>query len=42
MEKWCEAICEISDYTVDGKVKQKIKLEKEKEEKSNEGTGTKG
>ncbi|MCR4880634.1 MAG: 1-acyl-sn-glycerol-3-phosphate acyltransferase [bacterium] len=34
MEKWCDEICAISEYTVDEKVKQKIKAEKEKENES--------
>lgn len=42
MNRWCDAICEISPYTVDEKVREKIRLEIEKENKANENANSKG
>ena len=41
MERWCDAICEISPYTVDEKVREKIAQEKIKENKENESVNSK-
>ena len=41
MENWCNAICSISEYSIDEKVLEKIKKEKIKEGKESESVNTK-